>query len=79
MKIMQLVLALPNRREQTRRFQYFQVLRDRLSRESEPMLHGQTRAQLEQSLTVAFHQFVENGPARWSRDPFENIAHGGYL
>ncbi len=75
-QVVQLVLALADCRKQARRFQYFQVLRDCLSRESELMLHGQSCAQLEQRLAVALNQFVENGAACGCRDGLEDIAHG---
>ena len=44
MQVMQFVLALADGGEQARRFQYFEVLRNRLSREAELMFHRQARA-----------------------------------
>jgi hypothetical protein len=75
MKIVQLVLTLPRRCHQARRFQYFQVLRDRLSRQAEWMLHGQAIAQLEERLAISLNQFVEDRAARRSIDCLKDIAH----
>ena len=75
MKIVQLVFTLPNCRHQARRFQYFQVLRDCLSRQPELMLHGQTIAQLEEGLAIPLNQFVKNCTTRRSNDCLEDIAH----
>src|SRR5262249_42631249 len=57
------------------RFQYFQVLRDRLPRECKMMFHRQTTAQLEESLAISLDQFVKNRAARGSSDCLEDIAH----
>src|SRR5262249_37287745 len=76
-QIVQLVLALPDGCYEARRLQYFQVLRDRLPRESKLMFHRQTTAQLKESLAISLDQFVKNRAARWSRACLENIAHRG--
>jgi len=75
MKIVQFVFARPERRYQTRRFQYFQVLRDCLSRQAKLMLHSQATAQLEKGLAIPINEFVKNRTARRSSDCLEDIAH----
>jgi hypothetical protein len=71
----QFVLTLPDRCHQARRFQYFKVLRDCLSRQPKLMLHSQTTAQFEKGLAIPLNQFVKNRSTRWSSDCLEHITH----
>ena len=75
-KMVQLVPPLPHSCHQARRFQYFQMLRNRLPRQTELMLHGQAIAQLEESLAISIHELVKNRAARRSSDCLKDIAHG---
>src|SRR5262245_13231599 len=76
---MKLVAPLAPGRDQPNRFQHVEVLRDRLTGQAQVVLHGQPGAQLEQRLSVAFMQFVENGPTRRRRKRFEDIGHEGII
>ena len=57
---MKLVSSFPSGRDETDRFQHVEMLRYCLAGESQPVLHRQTRAQLEQRLAVPLVQLVEN-------------------
>src|SRR5262252_7088499 len=72
---MSLVLSPPNRRYESRRLQYIEVLRYSLSSQSDLMLHSETRAQFEQGLAVSLNQLIKNRAACRSRDCLEDIAH----
>jgi len=52
------------------------MLRNRLPRQTELMLHGQAIAQLEESLAISIHELVKNRAARRSSDCLKDIAHG---
>jgi hypothetical protein len=47
---------------QTGGLEHLEVLGDRLARRVDPVLHQQATTELEQRLTVAFGQLIEDGP-----------------
>jgi hypothetical protein len=51
------------------------MLRDRLSRQTQIVLHRQSRTQLEQRLAVSLVKFIQNGPPRRGDQSFEHIGH----
>lgn len=63
-QMVELVPAVPARGHQTGGRQHIQMLRYRLSARSELVPHGEPRAELEQCLSVAIGQFVEDRPTR---------------
>ncbi len=75
MKIVKFVLALSYGADKTRRLQNFKMLRDRLSRQPQLMLHRQSRAQLKERLTVPLDQFIQDRPSCRRNDRLEDVAH----
>src|SRR5262245_64290849 len=73
---MKLVSPLAPGRDQPRRFQHVEVLRDRLTGQAQVVLHRQPGTELEQRLSVSFLQFVENGPTRRCGERLKDIGHG---
>src|SRR5262245_26266070 len=73
---MELASALPPGGQEPGRFEDIEMLRDRLPRQPEPVLHRQPTAQLEQSLAVLLLQFVQDRPARRRGEGLEHVAHG---
>ena len=71
---MELVSAFALAAHETSRLQHLEVLRDRLSRHPEFVLHREPGAQLEQRLAVSIVQLVENRPSRRRRERVEDIA-----
>jgi hypothetical protein len=72
----ELEAALPLAGEEADGFEHVEMLRDRLTREAQPVLHREARAQLEQRLSVALVKLVEDGPPRGGGERFEHIGHG---
>jgi hypothetical protein len=71
-----LVPALAPAPDESGGLQDIKVLRDRLSRQSELMPVRQSRAQLEQGLSLPFGEFVEDRSSRGIRQGFEDVTHG---
>jgi hypothetical protein len=71
--MVELVPAVSLCRDEACSFQHVKVLRDRLSRRTQPMPHRQSRADLEQGLTVPLGQLVENRPSRSVGQSFEHV------
>lgn len=70
---MELVSALAPAAYETSRLQHLQVLRDRLSRQPELVLHREPGAELEQRLAVSILELVENRSPRGRRKRVEHI------
>src|SRR5690348_14691054 len=72
---MELVPALLPRPDQAGGLEHVEVLRDRLPRQAEPVVGQQPPAQLEERLTVAVSELVEDRAARGSRQGLEDVRH----
>src|SRR5262249_44264279 len=77
--VMELASALPPRGQQSGRFEDVEVLRDRLPRQPEPVLHRQPTAQLEQRLAIPLLQFVEDRPPGRCGEGLKDVAHAGMI
>src|SRR5262249_43536922 len=75
-QVVNFVPPLARGRYYPRRFQHVEVLRDRLTGQAQVMLHRQPGAYLEQRLSVALMQFVQDGPTRRCGECFKDIGHG---
>jgi hypothetical protein len=72
-QVVELVPPVPLCHHESRSFQHVKVLRDRLPRRPQPVFHRQSRANLEQSLTVPLGQLVQNCPSRGVGQSFEHV------
>ena len=72
---MELVPAFAPRADQAGPLEHVEVLRDRLPGQPEAMLHRQPRAELEERLTVAVSELVEDRPARGRGESMEDVRH----
>jgi hypothetical protein len=73
---MKLVSSIPVCRDQPRRLQHIEMLRNTLTRRTNLMLHRQSRADLKECLAIALRQLVKNRPPHRRNNRFEDIAHG---
>jgi len=72
-EVVELVPSLAPAAHQARRLEHRKVLRNGLSRQSEPVLHRQTGAELEQRLAVAVGELVEDRAPGRRRKRMEDI------
>ena len=72
---MELVSPNAPARHETRFFQHFEVLGDRLPGEIQVALHRQPLANFEEGLTVPVDQFIEDRSPRRRRQGMEDINH----
>ena len=61
-EVVELVPAFAFDPNQTGGLEHLEVLRDRLTRRVDPVLHQQATTELEQGLTVALGQLIEDRP-----------------
>jgi hypothetical protein len=71
-----LVTAFAPAPDESGGLQDIKMLRDRLSRKTELVPARQSRAQLEQGLSLAFGEFVEDLSSRGIRQGLEDVTHG---
>jgi uncharacterized protein YdhG (YjbR/CyaY superfamily) len=71
------VATFPTSTDQAGTLEDVEVLRDRLARRSKSVFHGQARTDLEECLTVAFDQLIQDRPPCGIGQGFEDIAHPG--
>src|SRR3954453_3712866 len=76
---MELVATRASGLDQAGLLQHVEVLRDRLPRRREAVLHGEPRAELEQRLPVALAQLVEDRSARGIGQGLEDVTHGAMI
>ncbi len=77
--MVELVSPLTVRDDESHCFEYREMLRDRLSRERQPTTHGQAGTELEQRLSVAIMQLVENCSPCRCRKRLEQVGHVGII
>src|SRR4051812_14083322 len=76
---MELVPALPARGHEAGGLEHVEVLRHRLPRRAEPVLHREARAELEQRLPVTLGELVEQGPSRGIGQGLEDVTHASTI
>jgi hypothetical protein len=69
----ELVPAVAFDPDQTGTLEHVEMLGDRLPRRVDPVLHQQATTELEQRLTVAVGQLIEDGPPRGIGKGLENV------
>ena len=72
---MELVSPDAPARHETRFFQHFEVLGDRLPGEIQVALHGQPLANFEEGLAVPVDQFIQDRSPRRRRQGMEDVNH----
>jgi hypothetical protein len=78
-EVVELVSALAPAAHEARRLEHLQVLRHRLPRQAELVLHREPRADLEQRLPVSIVQLVEDRSPRGRCQRVEDIVNAGNI
>jgi len=73
--VVELASALALAAHEAGRLEHVEVLRDRLSRQPQAMLHRQPGAELEERLTVSVVKLIEDGSSRRRGKRMEDVAH----
>ena len=73
-EVVELVPAVAfDRHHEAGALEHVEMLRDRLARRVDPVLHQQARTELEQRLTIALGQLIEDGPPGWIGKGLEDV------
>src|SRR5918995_4655530 len=75
--VVELEPTLPARAYETGGLEHVEVLRDRLPRRAQAVLHDQPRADLEQGLSVALDELVQDRPPRGIGKCLEHVRQPG--